>query len=78
MPGLHEYALGYKSLWDSNPDTHKDCCPIELLLGSYLDLDQIDWRDGDVIFVNSFCCTPDMMQMLAVYAGEFLINQLGT
>ena len=50
-------------LWDI------DC---QMIHGSFLDLSVKDWRDADVVYVNSTCFDEELMEKIAAIAGTLL------
>ena len=71
---LNAYNTRGKAKLNRTTDTH-----VQMMLGNMLSFEVKDWRDGDVIFLNSTCYDENIMMTIAKMArglkkGAFLIS----
>ena len=77
-PFLHKMSLGvleqfeeqFKTTLFATKFSLAQRPPIELIMGSFLQLDIHDWTDADVVFINSASFTDELLAGIAVLAAK--------
>ena len=77
-PFLHKMSLGVLEQFEEQLKTTLFATkfssaqrpPIELIMGSFLQLDIHDWTDADVVFINSASFTDELLAGIAVLAAK--------
>jgi hypothetical protein len=81
-PFLHKMSLGvldqfeeqFKTTLFATKFSSAQRPPIELVAGSFLQLDIHDWTDADVVFINSASFTEELLAGIAVLAARMRIG----